>query len=92
MAHAISNTISSVLGSSITTVAGFTPVLHDLHPRTDLGIVMAKGVILGVIGCVTVLPALLLLCDKAIERPGIALSFPVWINSPALSPNAPGFF
>ncbi len=69
MAHAISNTISSVLGSSITTVAGFIALCFMTFTLgRDLGIVMAKGVILGVIGCVTVLPALLLLCDKAIEK------------------------
>ena len=69
MAHAISNTISSVLGSSITTVAGFVALCFMTFTLgRDLGIVMAKGVILGVVGCVTVLPALLLLCDKAIEK------------------------
>ena len=58
MAQAICRTFSSVLGSSITTVAGFA----------DLGLVMAKGVVLGVVGCVTLLPALILLLDKPLQR------------------------
>lgn len=69
MAHAISNTISSVVGSSITTVAGFVAMCFMTFTLgMDLGIVMAKGVVLGVIGCVTVLPAMILVFDKAIEK------------------------
>lgn len=69
MAHAISNTITSVVGSSITTVAGFIALCFmSFTLGLDLGIVMAKGVILGVIGCVTILPALILVFDKAIEK------------------------
>ena len=61
MAHAISNTITSVVGSSITTVAGFVALCFmSFTLGMDLGIVMAKGVVLGVICCVTVLPSLLL--------------------------------
>ncbi len=68
MAHAISNTITSVVGSSITTVAGFVALCFmSFTLGMDLGIVMAKGVVLGVICCVTVLPSLLLVFDKAIE-------------------------
>ena len=69
MAHAISNTITSVVGSSITTVAGFIALCFmSFTLGMDLGIVMAKGVIFGVIGCITTLPALILTFDKAIEK------------------------
>lgn len=69
MAHAISNTISSVVGSSITTVAGFLALCFmSFTLGLDLGIVMAKGVVIGVIGCVTLLPSLILTFDKAIEK------------------------
>ena len=69
MAHAISHTIVSVTGSSVTTVAGFIALCFmSFTLGLDLGIVMAKGVIIGVIGCVTILPALILVCDKAIEK------------------------
>lgn len=69
MAHAISNTISSVVGSSITTVAGFLALCFmSFTLGLDLGIVMAKGVVIGVIGCVTVLPSFILTFDKAIEK------------------------
>lgn len=69
MAHAISNTITSVLGSSITTVAGFIALCFMTFTLgRDLGIVMAKGVVLGVLGCITILPAMLLFFDKAIEK------------------------
>lgn len=69
MAHAISNTISSVVGSSITTVAGFIALCFmSFTLGMDLGVVMAKGVIFGVISCVTILPAMLLIFDKPIEK------------------------
>ena len=69
MAHAISHTIVSVTGSSITTVAGFVALCFmSFTLGLDLGIVMAKGVVIGVIGCVTILPSLILVCDKAIEK------------------------
>ena len=69
MAHAISHTFVSVIGSSITTVAGFVALCFmSFTLGLDLGIVMAKGVVIGVIGCVTILPALILCCDKAIEK------------------------
>lgn len=69
MAHAISNTLQSVLGSSITTIAGFIALCFmSLTLGLDIGIVMAKGVILGVIGCVTILPSLILVFDKAIQK------------------------
>lgn len=69
MAHAISNTFTSVIGSSITTVAGFIALCFmSFTLGSDLGIVMAKGVVFGVIGCVTTLPALILVFDKALEK------------------------
>ena len=69
MAHAIAETISSVVGSSITTVAGFVALCFmSFTLGLDLGILMAKGVVLGVIACVTILPSLILVLDKAIEK------------------------
>ena len=69
MAVAIHETLESVLGSSITTVAGFIALCFmSFTLGKDLGIVMAKGVVLGVIGCVTVLPALILLLDKPLQK------------------------
>lgn len=69
MAHAIGNTLTSVVGSSITTVAGFVALCFmSFTLGLDLGVVMAKGVVLGVIGCVTILPSLILTFDKAIEK------------------------
>ncbi len=69
MAHAIAATITSVTASSLTTVAGFVALCFMTFALgLDLGIVMAKGVILGVISCVTVLPALVLTFDGLIER------------------------
>ncbi|MFQ7574234.1 MAG: efflux RND transporter permease subunit [Lachnospira sp.] len=69
MAHAIANTITSVVGSSITTVAGFIALCFmSFTLGMDLGIVMAKGVILGVIGCVTILPSMILTFDRALEK------------------------
>ena len=69
MAHAIASTITSVVGSSITTVAGFIALCSmSFTLGMDLGVVMAKGVVFGVICCVTVLPALILTFDKALEK------------------------
>jgi len=69
MAHAISQTITSVVGSSITTIAGFLAMCFMTFTLgMDLGIVMAKGVVFGVIGCVTILPAMILILDKPIEK------------------------
>ncbi len=69
MAVAIHNTFNSVLGSSITTVAGFIALCFmSFTLGRDLGIVMAKGVLLGVIGCVTVLPAMILILDKPLAK------------------------
>lgn len=69
MAHAISQTFSSVIGSSVTTVAGFIALCFmSFTLGKDIGIVMAKGVIFGVLVCVTVLPSMILCCDKLIEK------------------------
>ena len=69
MGHAISNTFKSVAGSSVTTVAGFLALcVMTFALGRDLGIVMAKGVVVGVICCVTVLPALVLVFDGPIEK------------------------
>ena len=69
MGHAIANTFKSVAGSSVTTVAGFLALcVMTFALGRDLGIVMAKGVLIGVVCCVTVLPAMVLVFDKAIEK------------------------
>ena len=69
MAHAIGNTFKSVVSSSITTVAGFAALCFMTFALgRDLGIVMAKGVIVGVITCITLLPSIILICDKWIEK------------------------
>ncbi len=69
MAHAIKATITSVVGSSITTVAGFIALCFMSYTLgLDLGLVMAKGVVFGVLGCVTILPSMILVLDKFIAR------------------------
>ena len=69
MAHAVSQTLSSVVGSSITTIAGFLAMCFMTFTLgKDLGIVMAKGVVFGVAGCVTILPAMILVMDPWIEK------------------------
>ena len=69
MAVAIGNTLTSVVGSSITTVAGFIALCFmSFTLGLDLGVVMAKGVVFGVIGCVTILPSLILTFDRSLEK------------------------
>ena len=69
MAHAISQTVTSVVGSSITTIAGFLAMCFMTFTLgMDLGIVMAKGVVFGVIGCVTILPSMILVTDRWLEK------------------------
>lgn len=69
MAHAISQTFSSVIGSSVTTVAGFIALCFMTFTLgMDIGVVMVKGAILGVIACVTILPSMILCCDKWIMK------------------------
>ena len=69
MAAAIASTLQSVVGSSITTIAGFIALCFmSFTLGLDIGLVMAKGVVLGVAGCVTILPSLILIFDKALLR------------------------
>ena len=69
MAHAISNTLTSVVGSSITTIAGFIALCFmSFTLGKDLGLVMAKGVVFGVVGCITILPSMILIFDRALEK------------------------
>lgn len=69
MANAIHQTLTSVVGSSLTTVAGFIALCFMTFTLgKDLGIVMAKGVVLGVISCVTVLPSMILIFDKPLQK------------------------
>lgn len=69
MAAAIRETLTSVVGSSITTIAGLIALCFmSFTLGRDLGIVMAKGVLLGVLGCVTVLPSLILVFDKPLQK------------------------
>lgn len=69
MAHAVEKTIKSVVGSSLTTVAGFIALCFmSFTLGLDLGIVMAKGVVIGVICCVTVLPSMIMIFDKVLEK------------------------
>ena len=69
MAHAIADTFKSVAGSSVTTIAGFLALcVMTFALGRDMGIVMANGVVIGVICCVTVLPAMIIVFDKAIEK------------------------
>lgn len=94
MAKAISLTLSSVVGSSITTVAGFVALCFmSFKLGLDMGLVMAKGVVMGVVGCVTILPAMILLLDKPLQRTrhralipdmqklarGVTRAFPVFV-------------
>lgn len=84
MAHAISNTFKSVVGSSITTVAGFAALCFMTFALgRDLGIVMAKGVIIGVIVCITFLPSLILFFDKWIDKTTHRAIFPNFHKSSA---------
>ena len=69
MAEAIANTFISVAGSSVTTVAGFAALIFmTFELGRDLGVVMIKGVVIGVICCVTVLPSMILIFEKAIDK------------------------
>lgn len=69
MAFAIHETLTSVIGSSVTTISGFIALCFmSFTLGRDLGLVMAKGVLLGVLGCVTLLPALILVLDKPLQK------------------------
>lgn len=77
MAHAIGNTFKSVVSSSITTVAGFAALCFMTFTLgKDLGIVMAKGVIIGVLVCISLLPAMILIFDKWIDKTSHKVIFP----------------
>lgn len=83
MAHAIAATIVSVVGSSITTIAGFIALCFmSFTLGLDLGVVMAKGVIFGVIGCVTILPSMILIFDKALKKTHHKPLLPTMIKLP----------
>lgn len=82
MAHAVGNTFKSVVSSSITTVAGFAALCFMTFTLgRDLGIVMAKGVIIGVITCITLLPAMILIFDKWIEKTTHRNLFPEFVKT-----------
>ncbi len=84
MAHAISMTVSSVVSSSLTTVAGFLAMCFmSFTLGLDLGIVMAKGVVCGVIACITVLPAMILMFDGAIRKTAHKVLLPEFKRIPA---------
>ena len=92
MAAAISETLTSVIGSSITTVAGFAALCFMTFTLgRDLGFVMAKGVILGVIGCVTVLPALILIFERPLQKTKHRSIIPDMKNFAAKCPRAASF-
>ena len=88
MVKAIDETLSSILGSSITTIAGFIALCFmSFRLGMDLGLVMSKGVLFGVISCVTILPALILVFDKALNKtrhkavlPDLKVHIPVYYN------------
>jgi hypothetical protein len=83
MAQAIASTIVSVVGSSITTIAGFIALCFmSFTLGLDLGVVMAKGVIFGVIGCVTILPSMILIFDKALKKTSHKPLVPTMIKLP----------
>ena len=83
MAKAISATFQSVIGSSITTIAGFVALCFmSFTIGLDLGLVMAKGVIFGVIACVTVLPSMILIFDKIIEKTKHKPVIPEFVKTP----------
>ena len=69
MGHAIAETFKSVVGSSVTTVAGFIALCFMTFTLgMNIGVVMAKGVVFGVLGCLTLLPSLILIFDKQIDK------------------------
>ena len=69
MAEAVSATLKSVVASSVTTISGFVALCFmSFTLGLDLGIVMMKGVVFGVLCCVTILPAMILIFDKALEK------------------------
>ena len=93
MAHAIATTVTSVVSSSFTTVAGFLAMCFmSFTLGLDLGIVMAKGVVCGVIACVTILPAMILIFDKAIEKTSHRDFLPAFSRTSSFIVNHAGVF
>ncbi len=93
MAKAISATFTSVLGSSITTVAGFVALCFmSFTLGLDLGVVMAKGVVFGVVGCVTILPSMILIFDKWIEKTKHKPLMPEFVKIPEFVAHHYGVF
>ena len=85
MENAIDSTFKSVVGSSITSIAGFLALCFMTFTLgMDLGIVMAKGVVLGVIGCVTILPSMILIFDKALEKTRHKPLLPEFVRIPKM--------
>lgn len=85
MENAITATFKSVVGSSVTSIAGFLALCFMTFTLgMDLGIVMAKGVVLGVIGCVTILPAMILIFDKAISKTKHKPLLPEFVRIPKM--------
>lgn len=93
MASAITATISSVVGSSVTTIAGFIAMCFmSFTLGLDMGVVMAKGVVFGVIACVTILPSMILVFDKAIEKTKHRTLLPDFKKIPAFITKHYGWF
>lgn len=93
MAHAVANTFVSITGSSLTTVAGFLALCFMTFTLgKDLGIVMAKGVVFGVLGCITILPALILTFEPWIEKTRHKEIIPKFDRLSALVTKKPGIF
>ncbi len=79
MSHAITNTFTAIFGSSLTTAAGFLALCFmSFTLGLDLGIVMAKGVFFGVISCLTILPSMILVFDKGLEKKRHRSILPQW--------------
>lgn len=93
MAHAVANTFVSITGSSLTTVAGFLALCFMTFTLgIDLGIVMAKGVIFGVLGCITILPALILTFEPLIEKTRHKEIIPKFYKLSSIVTKKPGIF
>lgn len=93
MSHAVANTFVSITGSSLTTVAGFLALCFMTFTLgKDLGIVMAKGVIFGVLGCITILPSLILTFEPLIEKTRHKGIIPKFDKLSGLVTKKPGIF
>ena len=93
MSHAVANTFVSITGSSLTTVAGFLALCFMTFTLgKDLGIVMAKGVVFGVLGCITILPSLILTFEPLIEKTRHKGIIPKFDKLSGLVTKKPGIF